>query len=105
MQKNNHSNAAALQTATPKNGYKVTPETAALLDCVRATDELHGRITAALQQLYGDIETEADVVTQKAQPYLEHTNAITDLLHEELRTRLTDAVGDVNNRNADSINI
>lgn len=105
MQKNNHSNAAALKTATPKNGYKVTPETAAILDCVRATDELCTRIIEMLRLVNGNACGE-DIADTEILPYIEHTNAITDLLHKELQTRLVDNLGDVANCcNPDGINI
>lgn len=96
-------------TTTPKNGYKVTPATAAILDSMRAADALFSTITNTLRILYGDTPTEpgtAAIEDIKAQPYLEHCNAITDMLHQEIIRQLCDNLGDVeNSNNTDSINI
>lgn len=102
----NHDNKQTLKTSTPKKGYVITTETAALLDCVRANDELLNKIAKIVGTLYGTGVTDGvDILDKMIAPYLEHCTAITNMLYEEIRRRVDENLGDIANTNADCIEI
>lgn len=92
-QKTNHSTNTKT-TNEPAPRYQVSSSTAALLDCLTQTANLYAAIADALAKYYG--EQEADDV---ALPYLKPINDITDMLHAELKTQITEHMDDVRNLN------
>lgn len=101
---NNHSAAAQVLAAAPKDGYKVTAATAKLLDCLRAGSAYYDMIHDAMQQKYGGIMSPAEAEA-KAQPYLDVINDIAEMLHDEITGSVVDALSDVQNTTADCIRI
>ena len=114
-QNTNHSEAAEMTAArTPKNTttnaadtlrrrYEVSDTTAWLLDCITDVQDLYSKIIAALATKYGDVEAEAEEHSAK---YLNACNALTDLLHDELKEHFTDMLLlDAKNTHADVVKI
>ncbi|MCQ2154056.1 MAG: hypothetical protein MJY44_05790 [Bacteroidales bacterium] len=93
------SKEAVLRTATPKDGYSVTPETTVVLDCIRATRELYDRIESMINSLYGNM------AMFTFRPYSEHLNILKDLLQEELCIRVEKNFKKADNKDADNISI
>ena len=86
-------------TTTPANegrSYQVSEATAALLDCVTAVADLYDKLVDALARKYGISEAEDN----KAIPYLNACEAITELLRAELKDTITENVRDVKNCHA-----
>lgn len=81
--------------ASKAHKYQASEATAALLDCIIATQELYSKITDALQLRHGDD------VDQHTDAYLAATTEITDLLHQELQGQVIDGLMDVKNVGAD----
>jgi len=85
-------NTTTTDQAAKAHTYQASPATAALLDCIIATDQLYSKIADALQLRYG-----AEAVDSATPPYLEAVNKLTDLLHHELQGQVIDGLMDVKN--------
>lgn len=68
----------------PKNGYKVSEQTAAIVDCIRMLDALYSRINKALDLIVGEDAAER----RMDEKYYQAWNKIDDLLHEDLKTSI-----------------
>lgn len=104
MQTNNKQRAANFAAATPKDGYKVSPATAKLLDCIRAGQQYYDMIAAAMVEKYGGIMPE-DEAEAKAVPFLAAISDITDMLHDEITGSVVDALSVANGKAPDVVNI
>lgn len=77
--------------------YELTPETAAVIDCMRQASNLYDAIIAAVVPCHtingNTIINGEDITDEIVAPYLQHINAITELLQKEVTGRIEDAVG------------
>lgn len=103
-QTNNKSAAVEVLTGAQKGDYKITPATARLLDCLRAGSAYYEIIADAMQLRYGDALSDAEV-EEMLRPYLDAIDAIGDRIRGELDSCVTDALLDLNNTAANTINI
>jgi len=90
-----------METTTP--AYKVSKDTAALLNLIREAHDFYSRAYDAYFAMYDSPEVKHDIAAQKIDAVLEHVNAITDILHREIKTRIEDSLGRTDN--ADEITI
>lgn len=89
---------------TAAGNYAVTKETANFLDCLRGSNNYFITIADAMHERYDSIMS-SDEVDKKLAPYLDALNDIAELLYEEVRTCLVDALNDAGNTEADVIKL
>lgn len=84
----------------PKNGYKVSEQTAAVIDCLRMLDALYSKISNALDMIYG-VEAEEKRMDEKYYPLW---HGLDDLLHDDLQTSIVYNLSEFSNsRNEDEV--
>lgn len=83
-------------TNTPKEApqgcYKVSADTAAIIDCIRAANELYGKILDVMYLLYDAKEVAQDLAAEHADKYLTAINGINDMLYNEVKERIADGI-------------
>lgn len=107
---NTKNTTTAARFTTAQNGYEVTKEMTQLFDCLRASADLYSLIIDTLAQLHVVAGCEfvngRDYADTLAEPYLQHINAIDDMLHREITERVIDSLSDTTNtHNTDRVQI
>lgn len=77
----------------PKNGYKVSESTAAVVDCIRMLHVLYSKVSSALAMIHGDTSAEK-LLDEK---YLSPWSVLDDLLHDELIESFIDNITELSN--------
>lgn len=84
----------------PKNGYKVSEQTAAVVDCIRMLDALYSRINRALDMIDGENAAER----RMDEKYYHVWKEMDDLLHEDLQSSIISNLMELSNlQNEDEI--
>lgn len=84
----------------PKNGYKISQMTAAVVDCIRMFDAFYSRVSQSLDMLYGE-----DVAEERLnKTCFPQWSKLNDLLSEELKFSIEGNLMDLSNvQNEDEI--